>query len=138
MMQSGSAAQRRRQSACDSLPEALHGLQYRSVRQLAAGDLNDRVASAATSLIEPRIEALIKASGIDFRIGGKRAYYTSFARLRAGAAAAGVSSSPSTGTGPPSTSSVTASGHALTAQSETCQRFLRLAQVRASRNWSPR
>lgn len=27
------------------------------------------------SLIEPRVEALIKATGIDFRIGGDRAYY---------------------------------------------------------------
>jgi antirestriction protein ArdC len=26
-------------------------------------------------LIEPRVEALIKATGIDFRIGGSRAFY---------------------------------------------------------------
>lgn len=28
-----------------------------------------------TSLIEPRVESLIRASGVDFRIGGDRAYY---------------------------------------------------------------
>ncbi len=28
-----------------------------------------------TSLIEPRVDALIKASGVDFRIGGERAFY---------------------------------------------------------------
>ena len=28
-------------------------------------------------LIEPRVEALIKATGIEFRIGGNKAYYTS-------------------------------------------------------------
>jgi antirestriction protein ArdC len=29
----------------------------------------------ARSLIEPKVEALIKASGINFRLGGTRAYY---------------------------------------------------------------
>ncbi|TGV15073.1 DUF1738 domain-containing protein [Mesorhizobium sp. M8A.F.Ca.ET.173.01.1.1] len=41
--------------------------------------LPDEVAVSAplpvASLIEPRVEALIKATGIDFRIGGDRAFY---------------------------------------------------------------
>jgi antirestriction protein ArdC len=42
-------------------------------------DLPDQIATAAPppppGTIEPRVEALIKATGIDFRIGGNRAYY---------------------------------------------------------------
>jgi antirestriction protein ArdC len=42
-------------------------------------DLPDRFAVAPPApepgLIEPRVEALIKATGIDFRIGGDRAFY---------------------------------------------------------------
>lgn len=42
-------------------------------------DLPDDIAVAAPppppGLIEPRVEALIEASGIDFRIGGNRAFY---------------------------------------------------------------
>jgi antirestriction protein ArdC len=42
-------------------------------------NLPDDVATAAppvpTGLIEPRVEALIAATGIDFRIGGNRAFY---------------------------------------------------------------
>ncbi|MEO1989675.1 MAG: ArdC-like ssDNA-binding domain-containing protein, partial [Martelella sp.] len=42
-------------------------------------NLPEDVATAAppvpTGLIEPRVEALIEASGIDFRIGGNRAFY---------------------------------------------------------------
>ncbi|MGX4803312.1 ArdC family protein [Bradyrhizobium guangdongense] len=42
-------------------------------------DLPDRIASAAppppAGLIEPTVDALIKASGIPFRIGGDRAFY---------------------------------------------------------------
>ena len=42
-------------------------------------NLPEDVATAAppapTGLIEPRVEALIKATGIDFRIGGNRAFY---------------------------------------------------------------
>lgn len=41
--------------------------------------LPDHIASAAPSplpgMIEPRVDALIKATGIDFRIGGSRAFY---------------------------------------------------------------
>ena len=33
------------------------------------------VPPPAPGLIEPRVEALIKATGIDFRIGGNRAFY---------------------------------------------------------------
>jgi antirestriction protein ArdC len=43
-------------------------------------DLPDEIATAAPppppGTIEPRVEALIKAAGIDFRIGGNRAFYT--------------------------------------------------------------
>lgn len=43
-------------------------------------DLPDEIATAAPppppGTIEPRVEALIKATGIDFRIGGNRAFYT--------------------------------------------------------------
>jgi antirestriction protein ArdC len=43
-------------------------------------DLPDGIATAAPppppGTIEPRVEALIKATGIDFRIGGNRAFYT--------------------------------------------------------------
>ena len=42
-------------------------------------DLPDAIATAAPppppGTIEPRVEALIKATGIDFRIGGNRAFY---------------------------------------------------------------
>ncbi|RJE87163.1 ArdC family protein [Paracoccus onubensis] len=42
-------------------------------------DLPENIAVAAPppppSMIEPRVEALIRATGIDFRIGGNRAYY---------------------------------------------------------------
>jgi antirestriction protein ArdC len=42
-------------------------------------NLPDDIAVAATTLdaglIEPQVEALIKATGIDFRIGGNRAFY---------------------------------------------------------------
>jgi antirestriction protein ArdC len=42
-------------------------------------DLPDQIATAAPppppGTIEPRVEALIKATGIDFRIGGNRAFY---------------------------------------------------------------
>jgi antirestriction protein ArdC len=42
-------------------------------------ELPDDIATAAPpplpGMIEPRVEALIKATGIDFRIGGDRAYY---------------------------------------------------------------
>ncbi|MEP7457598.1 zincin-like metallopeptidase domain-containing protein [Phyllobacterium sp. SB3] len=44
---------------CENLPE----------------DLAPSVPPPAPGLIEPRIEALIKATGIDFRIGGNRAFY---------------------------------------------------------------
>ena len=44
-------------------------------------DLPDSIATAAPppppGTIEPRVEALIKATGIDFRIGGNRAFYNS-------------------------------------------------------------
>jgi antirestriction protein ArdC len=33
------------------------------------------VPPPAPGLIEPRVDALIKATGIDFRIGGNRAFY---------------------------------------------------------------
>lgn len=46
-------------------------------------DLSDGLAFAPpapdSGLIEPRVEALIKATGIDFRIGGNRAFYMSAA-----------------------------------------------------------
>jgi antirestriction protein ArdC len=42
-------------------------------------DLPDEIATAAPppppGTIEPRVEALVKATGIDFRIGGNRAFY---------------------------------------------------------------
>ncbi len=42
-------------------------------------EIPDEIATAAPppppDLIEPRVEALIKATGIDFRIGGSRAFY---------------------------------------------------------------
>jgi antirestriction protein ArdC len=44
---------------CDGLPE----------------DLAAAVPAPELGLIEPTVEALIRASGIDFRIGGNRAYY---------------------------------------------------------------
>ncbi|RZN34378.1 zincin-like metallopeptidase domain-containing protein [Bradyrhizobium sp. Leo121] len=44
---------------CESLPE----------------ELTVHVPLPAPDLIEPRLEALIKATGIDFRIGGNRAFY---------------------------------------------------------------
>ena len=38
-------------------------------------DISVAMPPPPPSLIEPRVEALIKATGIDFRIGGDRAYY---------------------------------------------------------------
>ncbi|MET3970880.1 zincin-like metallopeptidase domain-containing protein [Bradyrhizobium sp. S3.9.1] len=38
-------------------------------------ELTTQAPSPALGLIEPRVEALIKATGIDFRIGGNRAFY---------------------------------------------------------------
>lgn len=38
-------------------------------------DITALVPTPPPGLIEPQVEALIKASGIDFRIGGNRAYY---------------------------------------------------------------
>jgi len=38
-------------------------------------DLAAPVPPPAPNLIEPRVEALIKATGVDFRIGGNRAFY---------------------------------------------------------------
>jgi antirestriction protein ArdC len=42
-------------------------------------DLSDEIATVAPppppSMIEPQVETLIKATGIDFRIGGNRAFY---------------------------------------------------------------
>jgi len=38
-------------------------------------DIAVAMPSPSPGLIEPRVEALIKATGIDFRIGGDRAYY---------------------------------------------------------------
>jgi antirestriction protein ArdC len=38
-------------------------------------DLATIVAPPAPGLIEPKVEALIRATGIDFRIGGNRAFY---------------------------------------------------------------
>lgn len=57
-------------------------------------------------LIEPKVEALIKATGVDFRIGGDRAFYApsqdfSWSRRRRRIL------SRSIGTGPPCTKSVT-------------------------------
>lgn len=46
---------------CENLPE----------------DLAPAVSPPARGLIEPRVEALIAATGIDFRIGGNRAFYAS-------------------------------------------------------------
>jgi antirestriction protein ArdC len=40
------------------------------------GDLAVPVPPPQPGLIEPRVEALIKATGIDFRIGGSRAFYS--------------------------------------------------------------
>jgi antirestriction protein ArdC len=40
------------------------------------GDLAAAAPPPEPSLIEPRVEALIKATGIDFRIGGNRAFYS--------------------------------------------------------------
>lgn len=44
---------------CDGLPD----------------ELTTQAAAPTPDLIEPRVEALIKATGIDFRIGGNRAFY---------------------------------------------------------------
>jgi antirestriction protein ArdC len=62
------------EAAGDPVPEALHGLQRRAMRRPARG--HRRIAPPPPpGLIEPRVEALIRATGIDFRIGGNRAFY---------------------------------------------------------------
>ena len=43
-----------------------------------------------TSLVLPQVEALIRATGLDFRIGGERAFYQPETRLRAGSASPGL------------------------------------------------
>ena len=59
---------------CEGLPEEIAG----------------RRAPPPPGLIEPQVEALIKATGADFRIGGRPRLLRPDARLRAGAAAAGL------------------------------------------------
>jgi antirestriction protein ArdC len=61
-------------------PQAIPFLKRFTVFNVAQCEgLPDEIAVAApspeTELIEPRVEALIKATGIDFRIGGSRAFY---------------------------------------------------------------
>ena len=61
-------------------PQAIPFLKRFTVFNLAQCEgLPDEIAVAAPSpepeLIDPRVEALIKATGIDFRIGGNRAFY---------------------------------------------------------------
>ena len=59
------------------------------MRRPARGSRRCR-AAAEPGLIEPKVEALIKATGIDFRIGGNRAFYAPAHDYRAGAAAASL------------------------------------------------
>ena len=40
-----------------------------------AGGSRGRRTAAGAGLIEPKVEALIKASGVDLRIGGSQAFY---------------------------------------------------------------
>ena len=64
----------RRGSASDPVPQALHRLQPGAMRRSAGGSRGRHTATGA-GLIEPTVEALIKATGVDFRIGGSRAFY---------------------------------------------------------------
>ena len=73
----------------DPVPEALHRVQRRPVRGLARRP-GRRPPPVPDGLILPEVEALIRASGADFRIGGDKAFYSPSARLHPGAAARGV------------------------------------------------
>ena len=64
----------RRGTASDPVPQALHGLQPGAMRG-SAGGARGRHTAPEPRLIEPTVEALIKATGVDFRIGGSRAFY---------------------------------------------------------------
>ena len=63
-----------RRGQCRAVPQALYGFQYRAMRRLP-----ESATGAAPVLREPEIvpaaEALIQASGADFRIGGGEAFY---------------------------------------------------------------
>ena len=78
-------------------------------------NLPDEVAAVAPppppGLIEPRVEALIRATGIDFRIGGNRAFYAPAHGLSCRSRRRKPISSRSTGTARPCTSSVTPAAH---------------------------
>ena len=58
----------------DPVPEALHRLQRRLSARVCPRDRGRR-AAAGSGLILPEVEALIAATGADFRIGGDRAFY---------------------------------------------------------------
>jgi antirestriction protein ArdC len=72
--------ERRRSQEAGEEAQAIPFLKRFTVFNIAqCEDLPDHVAVAPPApepgMIEPRVEALIKATGIDFRIGGNRAFY---------------------------------------------------------------
>ena len=60
----------------DPVPQAIHRVQHRSVREPARRDLVTAPPPVPEGLILPQAEALIAATGADFRIGGDRAFYS--------------------------------------------------------------
>jgi antirestriction protein ArdC len=72
--------ERKRAQEAGEEAHAIHFLKRFTVFNLAQCEgLPENLAATAPppepSLIEPKVEALIKATGIDFRIGGERAFY---------------------------------------------------------------
>ena len=59
----------------DPIPQAVHGVQHRPVRKTSR-ESDDRSRASSRGLILPQAEALIAATGADFRIGGDRAFYS--------------------------------------------------------------
>ena len=58
-----------------SVPQAIHRVQHRSVRE-PSGELVTAPPPVPEGLILPQAEALIAATGAHFRIGGDRAFYS--------------------------------------------------------------
>jgi antirestriction protein ArdC len=73
------ADERKRAAETGDEPQAIPFLQRFAVFNVAQCEgLAEQIAVAEPpqpSLVEPKVEALIKASGIEFRIGGSRAFY---------------------------------------------------------------
>ena len=79
-------ARKRRRSRSSSASPSSTWRNAKACRRISRSPRRRR----SPGLIEPKVEALIKATGIDFRIGGSRAFYMPAHDYRAGPAAASL------------------------------------------------